>query len=284
MDCRTSRNLWPQLPQLQERTLLPEWGLLQTHLAGCATCRQEFAIHESWESRLATVMADVVIPSGLLGRLQERLAEARENQQAKEVPLPLPRRNKGWFEDLFQKPDRVARRTAGWKILAGTVAVFLLALVAWWQIPLGRHATVDLHEMVAQLTRTGFDPSKLGTVSGSFAPRLPSTKEMNYPADLKGTTPRSLSWNGREVAAVYSFPASREVAKRPTKILLVVFSQERSRFLNLPRATSFSQADFEYVNDRAVKVWWQDGFVYCCFATDKGTEFLEQLRPSVYSS
>ncbi|MFO1020765.1 MAG: hypothetical protein U0903_08725 [Planctomycetales bacterium] len=283
MDCRTSQNLWQQLPGPKERTSLPEWGSLQMHLAACPACRQQFSVYETWESRLSAAMTDIAIPAGLLGRLQERLAEARENQQVQEVPLPLPRRSTTWFRDLFHKPEQITRRSAGWKILGGTAAVALLALLGWSQIPLGRQPAVDLDGMVSQLTRVGFDAAKLEPFTDSFVPRLPSPKEMLYPAELKGTSPKSLSWGGREVAAVYSFSASRPAPKRPT-ILLVVFSQERCRFLEMPRATSFAQADFVYVNDRAVKVWWQDGFVYCCFATEKGTEYLEQLRPSVYSS
>lgn len=283
MDCRNCRQLWQELPKSTERESLPEWGRVRQHLSDCANCRRELTAYEAWESRLATTMTGMAIPAGLLGRLQERLAEERENSRRNEAPLPLPRHGKGWFQDLFHKPERTTRRIAAWKIAGGTIAVVLLLLAGLWQIPLGRHSAVDLQDMISQLTRAGIDVTKSEPFSGSFQPRLPSPKEMLYPADLKGTTPKSLSWRGREVAAVYSFPAARPSAKRPT-IVLVVFSQERSRFAEMPRATSFQQADFQYVNDRAVKVWWQDGFVYCCFATEKGTEHLEQLRPSVYSS
>lgn len=281
MDCRDYRNLWQELPGSAERNSLPEWGRVRLHLSECANCRHEFAAYEAWESRLAQTITDVAIPAGLLGRLQERLAD--ENTLRNEAPLPLPRRSRAWFQDLFHKPERPTRRMAVWKIAGATVAVALLVIVGLWQIPLGRHSAVDLHEMVAQLTRAGLNITKSEPFSGSFQPKLPSSKEMLYPADLKWMTPKSLVWRGREVAAVYSFAAPQPSAKRPT-ILLVVFSQEQSRFTEMPRATSFQQADFQYVNDRAVKVWWQDGFVYCCFATEKGTEHLEQLRPSVYSS
>ncbi len=78
MNCREVKVLL--VPFLDRETLPSEYGLIQTHLAGCPACRQELSTLSATRSRLIRAMqlqADQATPSPqALERLQMRLAES----------------------------------------------------------------------------------------------------------------------------------------------------------------------------------------------------------------
>lgn len=281
MDCKQCQREWESYWGEVDLSS-PAAISVHNHLEGCPTCRHEFEIASQWEQRLRQVMQDVPVPADLLARLQRAVQEHTDGTTAAELPIAESRRAR-WFGLFDAARPGMNRRRATWKIAGMTVGAVGLAILGRWRWNQVTTPPLVLNDLASVLTDPRTDLLSLPPFRGTFEPRLPAVKELNYPVRLKQETPQGILRGEREIGALYSFRSTLNVP-RPPQVYLGVFNLAYTPIADVPRAESFAQAEFLYLNERAVKMWSRDQAVYLCFAQAKGTEYLEDLTPRILPS
>lgn len=291
MNCREIKHLWQSLPPDRETVAdgtgerasggdenFSGWEQVSAHLDACEQCRAEYSAERHWNELLTRSMLDVSVPAGLAERIQARLAESSSPEDALLQPVCVMERRPSRFPDSSSREVAFSRR----KLLRwGTVAAAGLAAVGgslWWWGDSWSSDGVALTDLADELTGGGIDWNSLLAYEGSVPP-LPSRKEMAIPEAVRESSPLGLKKNGRQIAALYHFPAASLPDRAAAEIVLAVLDRQRTRIDSLPSATSFGEAEFLYLHDRAVKIWGTASTVFCCFATATGTAYLEALQP-----
>ena len=263
----------------------PEWSSPElsadvAHLHICPACQAWAQQLQAADRQLQTALHAVAIPAGLtqrlLGRLQTELATtATTTLAAPTVTVPSP---------VISPAAAPARRQLSRRALGSSVAAVLLAgLGSWWLWPRTELPEITVPQLMALLaTQQDWKTSK-SLFTGSFAPQLPSTMDLRYPADLAEQTGRSVVVAGQEVAAIYTFDF--HAARQTWTAVLLVADLRRVRAPDADTlATAFAQAESTYPPGCVARAWRQGDFLYISLVRTNRPDVLETLRPQFHVS
>jgi len=285
MDCRNALEMLEVLRPDSHDAMAADVAAAVAHVEACPSCRSTAASRRSLDRRIARVMRDVPIPTGLKERLLSTAASAAADDfganqldtEASETDFAEAEQAVVEQRSAHAGAARQSRRMWMQATLA-TTATCLCMGVALWRFGYLQSSQMTLEDFRATAT---LDVAGLDEFDGSFPVQRPgfgwrSSRRVVVATPALGYSPNEGS---RHEVAVFEFQFTAHGGRTVRGALLAI---PAAQIADPPRAGAFIPGNVQYISTEAgpfpTVAWTEGDLVYLCIVPENAAGRLDDLQ------